>query len=75
MSVEFFPRFVAPLREASSLKRHVRPYAGGDERCSRRRLGPLNLLGGEIYTQDIRLDGPNTNSETKTKIAKRGRRA
>ena len=36
-------------------KQQIR-YAGGDERCGRRRVGLLNPLDGEIHKQGMYLD-------------------
>ena len=49
-------------------KQQIR-YAGGDERCGRRRVGLLNPLGGEIHKQRIYLD-----RWTKQKIGNRKKR-
>ena len=46
-------------------KQQIR-YAGGDERCGRRRVGLLNPLGGETYKQGMYLD-----RWTKQKISNR----
>ena len=49
-------------------KQQIR-YAGGDERCGRRRVGLLNPLGGETHKQGIYLD-----RWTQQKISNRGKR-
>ena len=70
-AVECFPvsehcrRKRADWRWTSVSKQQIR-YAGGDERCGRRRVGLLNPLGGEIHKQGMYLD-----RWTKQKISNR----
>ena len=45
----------ADWRWTSASKQQIR-YAGGDERCGRRRVGLLNPLGGETHKQGMYLD-------------------
>ena len=45
----------ADWRCTSVSKQQIR-YAGGDERCGRRRVELLNPLGGEIHKQGMYLD-------------------
>ena len=60
-AVEFFPAAGhrrgkrADWRWTSVNKQQIR-YVGGDERCGRRRVGLLNLLGGETHKQSVYLD-------------------
>ena len=49
-------------------KQQIR-YAGGDERCGRRRVGLLNPLSGETHKQGMYLD-----RWTKQKISNRKKR-
>ena len=51
-------------------------YAGGDERCGRRRVGLLNPLGGETHKQGMYLDRriKEKISNRKNKLARKGRR-
>ena len=46
----------ADWRWMSVSKLQIR-YAGGDERCGRRRVRLLNLLSGDTHKQDMYLDG------------------
>ena len=56
-------------------KQQVR-YAGGDERCGRRRVGLLNPLGGETHKQGMYLDRWTKQkiSNRKKSLARKGRR-
>ena len=56
-------------------KQQIR-YAGGDERCGRRRVVQLNLLGGETHKQGMYLDRWTKQkiSNRKKKLARKGRR-
>ena len=56
-------------------KQQIR-YAGGDERCGRRRVGLLNPLGGEIHKQGMYLDRWTKQkiSNRKKRLARKGRR-
>ena len=60
-AVEFFPALGhrrgkrADWRWTSVSKQQIR-YAGGDERCGRRRVGLLNPLSGETHKQGMYLD-------------------
>ena len=60
-AVEFFPASghrrgkQADWRWTSVSKQQIR-YAGGDERCGRRRVGLLNPLSGETHKQGMYLD-------------------
>ena len=69
-AVEFFPASGhrrgkrADWRWTSVSKQQIR-YAGGDERCGRRRVGLLNPLSGETHKQGMYLD-----RWTKQKISK-----
>ena len=60
-AVEFFPASGhrhgkrADWRWTSVSKQQIR-YAGGDERCGRRRVGLLNPLSGETHKQGMHLD-------------------
>ena len=60
-AVEFFPASGhrrgkrADWRWTSVSKQQIR-YAGGDERCGRRRVGLLNPLSGETHKQGMYLD-------------------
>ena len=60
-AVEFFPVSGhrrgkrADWRWTSVNKQQIR-YAGGDERCGRRRVELLKPLGGEIHKQGMYLD-------------------
>ena len=66
----------ADWRWTSVRKQQVR-YAGGDERCGRRRVGLLNPLGGETHKQDMYLDcwAKQKISNVKKRVArKEGRR-
>ena len=73
-AVEFFPASGhrrgkrADWRWTSVSKQQIR-YAGGDERCDRRRVGPLNPLSGETHKQGMYLD-----RWTKQKISNRKKR-
>ena len=60
-AVEFFP--VSGHRRGkradwrwTSVSKQQIPYARGDERCGRRRVGLLNPLGGETHKQGMYLD-------------------
>ena len=70
-AVEFFPASGhrrgkrADWRWTSVSKQQIR-YAGGDERCGRRRVGLLNPLSGETHKQGMYLD-----RWTKQKISNR----
>ena len=72
-AVEFFPASGhrhgkrADWRWTSVSKQQIR-YAGGDERCGRRRVGLLNPLCGETHKQGMYLD-----RWTKQKISNRKR--
>ena len=73
-AVEFFPASGhrrgkrADWRWTSASKQQIR-YAGGDERCGRRRVGLLNPLNGETHKQGMYLD-----RWTKQKISNRKKR-
>ena len=73
-AVEFFPASGhrrgkrADWRWTSVSKQQIR-YAGGDERCGRRRVGLLNPLSGETHKQGMYLD-----RWTKQKISNRKKR-
>ena len=56
-------------------KQQIR-YAGGDERCGRRRVGLLNPLGGKTHKQGTYLDRwtKQKNSNIKKRLARKGRR-
>ena len=56
-------------------KQQIR-YAGGDERCGRRRVGLLNPLSGEIHKQGMYLDRWTKHkiSNRKKKLARKRRR-
>ena len=56
-------------------KQQIR-YAGGDERCGRRRVGLLNPLGGETHKQGMYLDRwiKQKISNRKKSLARKGRR-
>ena len=56
-------------------KQQIR-YAGGDERCGRRRVGLLNPLGGETHKQGMYLDRWTKQkiSNRKKSLARKGRR-
>ena len=56
-------------------KQQIR-YAGGDERCGRRRMGLLNLLSGETHKQGMYLDRWTKQkiSNRKKRLARKGRR-
>ena len=55
-------------------KQQIR-YAGGDERCGRRRVGLLNPLGGETHKQGIYMDRwTEQKIGNRKKIARKGRR-
>ena len=56
-------------------KQQIR-YAGGDERCGRRRVGLLNPLGGETHKQGMYLDRWTKQkiSNIKKSLARKGRR-
>ena len=64
----------ADSRWTSVSKQQIR-YAGGDERCGRRRVG-LNPLGGEIHKQGMYLDRWTKQkiSSRKKRLARKGRR-
>ena len=74
-AVEFFPLSGhrrgkrANWRWTSVSKQQIR-YAGGDERCGRRRVGLLNPVGGETHKQGMYLD-----RWTKQKISNRKKRS
>ena len=80
-AVEFFP--VSGHRRGkredwrwtSVSKQQIR-YAGGDERCGRRRVGLLNPLGGETHKQGMHLDRWTKQkiSNRKKTLARKGRR-
>ena len=61
-AVEFFPVSGhrrgkrADWRRTSVSKQQIRYAGGGNERCSRRRVGLLNPLGGETHKQGMYLD-------------------
>ena len=67
-AVEFFP--------VSSVSKQQIRYAGGDERCGRRRVGLLNPVGGETHKQGMYLDRwtKQTISNRKKSLARKGRR-
>ena len=56
-------------------KQQIR-YAGGDERCGRRRVGLLNPLSGETHKQGMYLDRWTKQkiSNIKKRLAGKGRR-
>ena len=56
-------------------KQQIR-YAGGDERCGRRRVGLLNPLSGETHKQGMHLDRWTKQkiSNRKKRFARKGRR-
>ena len=56
-------------------KQQIR-YAGGDERCGRRRVGLLNPLGGETHKQGMYLDRWTTQKirDRKKILARKSRR-
>ena len=56
-------------------KQQIR-YAGGDERCGRRRVGLLNPLRGETHKQGMYLDRLTKQkiSNRKKRLARKGRR-
>ena len=56
-------------------KQQIR-YAGGDERCGRRRVGLLNPLSGETHKQGMYLDRWTKQkiSNRKKRFARKGRR-
>ena len=62
-------------RWMSVSKQQIR-YAGGDERCGRRRMGLLNLLSGETHKQGMYLDRWTKQkiSNRKKRLARKGRR-
>ena len=80
-AVEFFPVSGhrhgkrADWRWTSVSKQQIR-YAGGDERCGRRRVGLLNPLGGETHKQGMYLDRWTKQkiSNRKKRLARKGRR-
>ena len=80
-AVEFFPASGhrrgkrADWRWTSVSKQQIR-YAGGDERCGRRRVGLLNPLGGETHKQGMYLDRWTKQkiSNRKKRLAGKGRR-
>ena len=80
-AVEFFPLSghrrgkQADWRWTSVSKQQIR-YAGGDDRCGRRRVGLLNPLGGETHKQGMYLDRwiKQKISNRKNRLARKGRR-
>ena len=56
-------------------KQQIR-YAGGDKRCSRRRMGLLNPHGGETHKQGMYLDRrtKRKNSNRKKRLSRKGSR-
>ena len=66
----------ADWRWMSVSKKQIR-YAGGDERCGRRRVGLLNPLGGETHKQGMYLDRWTKQkiSNRKKRLARKGRRS
>ena len=80
-AVEFFPALEhrrgkrADWRWTSVSKQQIR-YAGGDERCGRRRVGLLNPLSGETHKQGMYLDSWTKQkiSSRKNRLAGKGRR-
>ena len=80
-AVEFFPVSGhrrgkrAVWRWTSVSKQQIR-HAGGDERCDRCRVGPLNPHGGETHKQGIYLDRWTKHKigNKKRKSARKGRR-
>ena len=80
-AVDFFPVSEhrrgkrADWRWTNVSKQHIR-YAGGDERCGRRRVGLLNPLGGETHKQRMYLDRWTKQkiSNIKKRLARKGRR-
>ena len=80
-AVEFFP--VSGHRRGKRVdwrwtgvsKQQIR-YAGGDERCGRRRVGLLNPLGGETRMQGMYLDRWTKQkiSNIKSRLARKDRR-
>ena len=80
-AVEFFPASGhrrgkrADWRWTSVSKQQTR-YAGGDERCGRRRVGLLNPLSGETHKQGMYLDiwTKQKISNRKKRLARKGRR-
>ena len=65
----------ADSRWTSVSKQQIR-YAGGDERCGRRRVGLLNPLGGETHKLGMYLDrwAKQKISNRKKRLARKGRR-
>ena len=80
-ALEFFPVLGhrrgkrVDWRWTSVSKKQIR-YAGGDKRCSRRRVGLLNPLSGETHKQGMYLDKwtKQNISNRKKKLARKGRR-
>ena len=80
-AVEFFPVSGhrrgkrADWRWTSVSKQHIR-YAGGDEKCGRRRMGLLNPLSGETHKQGMCLDRWTKQkiNNIKKRLARKGRR-
>ena len=80
-AVEFFPVSGhrrgkrADWRCTSVSKQQIR-YAGGDERCGRRKVGLLNPLGGETHKQGMYLNRWTKQkiSNRKKRLARKGRR-
>ena len=80
-AVEFFPASGhrhgkrAVWRWASVSKQQIR-YAGGNERCGRRRVGLLNPLGGETHKQGMYLNRwtKQKTVNKKKRLARKGRR-
>ena len=80
-AVEFFPASGhrrgkrADWRWTSVSKQRIR-YAGGDERCGRRRVGLLNPLSGGTHKQGMYLDRWTKQkiSNRKKGLARKGRR-
>ena len=80
-AVEFFPASGhrrgkrADWRWTSVSKQQIR-YAGGDERCGRRRVGLLNPLSGETHKQGMYLDRwtKQKTSNIKKRLVKKGMR-
>ena len=64
------------LRHTGVRESHPQRYAGGDERCGRRRVGLLNPLSGETHKQGMHLDRWTKQkiSNRKKRFARKGRR-
>ena len=58
------------------MSKHQNRYAGGDDRCGRRRVGLLNPLDGETHKQGMYLDiwAKQKISNIRKRLARKGRR-